>query len=111
MTMLTKIKVQHRGWLSTTMLTLIIESPGVSLAIDDNFDKESPGVSLAINNNANVGSPADAGHWSMRMTMTKQAKSHAGSRATMMSMTKVSPAMLAVDNDANNYEIPVDAGS
>ena len=36
------------------MLTLIIESPGVSLAIGDDVDAESPGVSLAIANNVDV---------------------------------------------------------
>ena len=35
-----KAQVQHGGWLSPTMLTHIIESPGVSLAIDDNVDVE-----------------------------------------------------------------------
>jgi hypothetical protein len=36
------------------MSTLIIESPGVSLAIDDDVDAESPGVSLAIDDDVGV---------------------------------------------------------
>ena len=38
----------------TRMSTLIIESPGVILAIGGNVDAESPGVSLAIYDNVDV---------------------------------------------------------
>jgi hypothetical protein len=37
------------------------QSPGVSLAINDNVDAGSPGVSLAIDDDVDVESSADAG--------------------------------------------------
>jgi hypothetical protein len=42
------------------MSTLIIESSGVSLAIDNNVDAESPGVSLAIDDDVNVEESSEA---------------------------------------------------
>ena len=77
--MLTKIKVQHGGWPSTTMSMLIIESPGVSLAINAGVDEEevqhggwpsttmstlniSSAWRLAVDDDVNdYASPADAG--------------------------------------------------
>ena len=55
------MEVQRGRWPLTAMSTMLIESPGVSLAIDGNVNVESSGVSLAIDGDVNDASPADAG--------------------------------------------------